>query len=190
MTGAILAGGLSSRMGVNKAFIKINDETIIGRTLRIFREEFDDVFIVANDLLPFESLGVRVVADIIKGAGSLGGVYTALFHAETEFTFVAACDMPCLDAGAIKKVISRPEGHQAVTPFIDGKYHPMHALYSRKCRKPIKAMINEGNLRITDLFDKIHTMRLKEEDFKGLPIAASVENVNTREDLARLTERN
>lgn len=187
MTGAILAGGMSRRMGFNKAFIKTDGETIIERSVRLFRVEFDEVFIVANDILLYEGLSARVVADIIKGAGSLGGIYTAVFHAKGDRAFVAACDMPYLDPGAIKKTIEFPlGGFDAIVPFIGGRYHPMHAVYSRKCLKPIKAMIDEGNLRINDLFEFIRVKKLTEDHFKGLPIEASVENVNTREDLKRI----
>ncbi|TAN62740.1 molybdenum cofactor guanylyltransferase, partial [bacterium] len=83
MTGAILAGGKSVRMGFNKALIKTNDETIIERTIRLFKGIFDHTFIVANDVLLYENLDTPIFADIHKGAGSLGGIYTALVHSKT-----------------------------------------------------------------------------------------------------------
>lgn len=191
MTGSILAGGKSRRMGFDKAFIKVGGRSVIERSVGLFREVFEDVNIIANDVLIYEGLGVRVISDLIKGAGSLGGVYTAVFHSASDFTFVAACDMPCLDKETIKKMIDslkgRSSSYGAVVPFIDGKFHPMHALYSKKCLKQIETMIKDGNLRITDLFEKVRTKRLDEGFFNGLPIAASVENVNTNEDLLRIT---
>lgn len=187
MTGAILAGGSSRRMGTNKAFIKIDGSTIIERSVKLFREVFDDLYVVANDVLLYEHLDARVVSDIIKGAGSLGGIYTAVFHSRDKSVFVAACDMPSLDREAIRRTAETPlGGFDAVVPFIGGRYHPMHAVYSRKCLKPIKAMIEEGNLRVTDLLDRIRVKRLTEDDFRGLPIESSVENVNTRDDLKRI----
>jgi molybdenum cofactor guanylyltransferase len=187
MTGAILAGGKSRRMGFNKAFIRINGETIIERSVKLFKDVFDDVFIVANDVLLYEGLDARVYSDVLKEAGSLGGVYTALFHAGSDWAFVAACDMPYLDAKTIRKVLDSPrKGYEAVVPFIGGRFHPMHALYSKKCLKPIESMIKEGNLRATDLFERIKAMKLSEADFGDLPAAASVENINTKEDLVKI----
>ena len=81
MTGAVLAGGLARRMGFNKALIEVNGETLIQRTVGTFQKVFDDTMVVTNDVLLYENLGVKVVADIYKGAGSLGGIFTALFHA-------------------------------------------------------------------------------------------------------------
>ncbi len=187
MTGAILAGGKSRRMGFNKAFIRINDETIIERSLKLFKNVFDDVFIVSNDILLYESLDARVYSDIYKDAGSLGGVYTALFHSKGDWAFVAACDMPYLDTQTIRKILDSPrKGYEAVVPFINDRYHPMHALYSKKCLKPIESMIKEENLRVTDLFERIKAKKLFEDDFGDLTIAASVENINTKEDLLKM----
>ena len=191
MTGAVLAGGMSRRMGFNKALIRVGGggkETLIQRCVKTLGEVFDDVIVVTNDVIVYEDLRTTVVADIYKGAGSLGGIYTALFHIREERgAFVCACDMPYLDAGCIRKVMGFTGDFDAVVPFISGRLHPMHAFYSRNCMKPIEEMIKGGDLRISGLLERIRIKRLVTEDFKSLPIAASVENINTREDLSRLT---
>lgn len=187
ITAAILAGGQSSRMGFNKAFIEIDGRPIIERTLKLLRGLFRDVIVIANDVPAYERLDVRVAADLVKGAGSLGGIYTAIFHSGSNHTFVTACDMPYLNAGAIERIISSAGGYDAVVPFIGSEFHPMHALYSRRCLKPIRSMMEEGNFRIKDLFSRIDVKGLAVEDFKGLDAALSVTNVNTREDLSRIT---
>lgn len=188
MTGVILAGGRSRRMGFNKAFIEIDGSTIIERALGVFRDVFDEVFIAAGDVLVYADLDVAVVSDVIKDAGSLGGVYTALVHAKSDRVFVAACDMPFLDAACIRRVIKTQGKFDAVTPVISGRPHPMHTLYTRRCMKHIEAMIKEGNLRITDLFDRVRTRQLTEDEFKGLDIRGSIVNVNTREELNAVIE--
>src|SRR4029450_5598916 len=72
---AILAGGLARRMGgANKASLQIGNERIIDRQLRILRQVADPVFIVASVAEPFQELQVRVVPDIVAGAGPLGGI--------------------------------------------------------------------------------------------------------------------
>lgn len=186
MTGAVLAGGKSRRMGFNKALIKINNETIIERSLALFKGVFDDTFIVANGLLGYESLNTLAVSDIFKGAGSLGGIYTALFHSTTDHTFVAACDMPYMNKQVIKRILDSYREAEAIVPFINEKFHPLHAVYHRRCMKPIEAMIKDGNLRINDLLNKIHVKKLVEADFHGLPVGLSVENINTKEELEKL----
>lgn len=185
MTGAILSGGQSRRMGFNKAFIKLGNETLIERAVGVFSPLFSETILIANDIPLYQDLGVTVYSDLIKGAGSLGGIFTALFHSTSDHTFVAACDMPFLDARCIERVLKDRGKAECVIPFIGGRLHPLHALYSKKCMKEIEGAIREGDLRITALFDRIRTRRLTEDDFKGLPIALSVENINTREELLR-----
>lgn len=196
-TGAILAGGMSRRMGHNKAFIRLDGETIIERTVGVFKKLFDETMIVANDSPTYEGLGVNVYTDICKGAGSLGGIHTALMQATSDHVFVVACDMPWLDPDVIKVVLSfavspdeaRVERTDAVIPFIEGRYHPMHSLYFKSCISPMEEMIKGGELRISSLIERINVRTLKAGDFGGLPVARSVENVNTKEDLERVQAR-
>lgn len=186
MTGIILAGGKSSRMGFNKAFIDIGGKPIIHRTISLFKELFDEIIMVANDPAEYEELNIPIVTDIFKGAGSLGGIYTGLFYSISEYNFVAACDMPFLDREVISKVIKLSEGYNAAAPFIMGRYHPLHAVYSKKCVKPIEEMINSQDLRITNLFQKIKVNRLEEKEWlSGEQILSSLDNINTKEDLHR-----
>lgn len=186
MTGAVLAGGQSRRMGTNKALLKIDGTTIIERVVSVLCNVFDEVVIIANDPAPYSFQGIKVYPDIHVGAGSLGGLYTAIVRSGSPFTFVTACDMPFLDTECIKRLLSIPrQGYDALVPSIGGRPHPMHGLYSKSCAGVAEEMIKGGNLRVNDMLEKIHVKMLTEADFTGLPIATSVENVNTKEDLKR-----
>jgi len=172
-------------MGFNKAFIKVGGVTIIELGLRTLRSVFDNVNVIANDTTIYSVFGVAVWPDEVKGAGSLGGVYTALLRSSGDRVFVTACDMPTLDASAIRKTVDLFTAGDAAVPFIGGRYHPMHAVYSKSCIKTIEEMIRARDLRINGLLDRIKVQRLTEEDYGGLDIAASVTNINTRDDLAK-----
>jgi molybdopterin-guanine dinucleotide biosynthesis protein A len=183
-------------MGYNKAFIRLDHETIIERAVRVFTKIFSETMIVADDVPAYEGLGLKVFTDIYKGAGSIGGIYTALMHTTGTHAFVVACDMPWLDPDVIKAVTrhaSKGEGtseeFDAAIPFIDGRYHPMHALWSKSCIEPMEEMIKGGELRISRLIERILVKTLRLEDFKGLRAARSVENVNTPDDLTRVHAR-
>ena len=184
-TASILAGGMSRRMGFNKAFIKVGGQFIIERSLKTLRSVFDEVNIIADDTALYGGLGAVVWPDEIKGAGSLGGVYTALLHSTGGRVFVTACDMPAIEAASVRRTVVLFTAGDAAVPFIGGKYHPMHAVYSKSCIKPIEEMIRAGDLRINSLLDRITVQRLTEEDYGKVAIAASVTNINTQEDLSR-----
>src|SRR3990167_9796249 len=186
MTGIILAGGKNRRMGFNKAFIDIGGQRIIQRTIGLFRELFDEIILVANDLAEYGELNVKTVRDIFKNAGSLGGIYTGLFHASSEYSFVAACDMPFLNKEAISRMIQISGNHNVTVPFLMGRYYPLHAVYSKKCLQPIAEMIKNKDLRITNLFQQIKINRLEEKNWlSSEQILPSLDNINTKEDLNR-----
>ncbi|MBI5049106.1 MAG: molybdenum cofactor guanylyltransferase [Deltaproteobacteria bacterium] len=186
MTGIILAGGKSSRMGFNKAFIDIGGQHIIKRTINLFKELFDEIILVVNNPADYEQLDIPTVTDIFKGAGSLGGIYTGLFHASSEHSFIAACDMPFLNKEVISRMIQVADGSSITVPFIMGRYHPLHAVYSHTCLKPIAEMIKNQDLRITNLFQKVKVKKLDEKNWLfSEQISSSLDNINTREDLNR-----
>jgi molybdopterin-guanine dinucleotide biosynthesis protein A len=183
-SGAILAGGQSRRMGFNKAFIELEGSTVAARAVAVMTSIFDSPVIIADNTTLYSHLGLPVYPDVIKDAGSLGGIYTALYHSK-DYAFVAACDMPWLDAACIRRVLENVEDEDCVIPFISGRLHPMHAAWSKRCMGEIETRISKGNLKINDLLKHLRLKRLTEEYFRGLPIEKSVENVNTPEDLER-----
>ncbi len=183
-TGVILAGGGSRRMGFDKAMIEVAGLPMIERAKRVLGGVFNETFVVAGRLVEYQWLGVRTYADLIKGKGSLGGIHTALFHAETPYVFVVACDMPSLDSEVIRAILETPmKGYDAAAPFIGGRLHPLHALYSKRCIDAVEAMLREGKLRATELLMQVRTKRLGEDFFNGLPVEASLMNINTKEEL-------
>lgn len=185
ISGAILAGGKSRRMGFNKAFIEIDGRSIISRAASVMSAVFGDPVIIANDPALYAGLGLPIIPDEVQGAGSLGGIHTALHHSRTEYVFIVACDMPWLDETCIRRVIDAVDGSDCVVPFISGRLHPMHAAWSRQALAPLAEAISRGELRINDMLAKLSIKRLTAGHFNGMPIERSVENVNTREDLER-----
>jgi len=81
MTGVILSGGRNLRMGQNKAFLRIEGERLIDRTVRLFRAVFPEVIIVAASPLDYLDQAATIVTDILPEKGALGGLYTGLFFA-------------------------------------------------------------------------------------------------------------
>lgn len=190
MTGAILVGGKSRRMGFNKAFIEVNGRSIIEGAVETLRHSFSHLIIVASsdNILEYEQLNVRVVADVYAGAGSLGGIYTALFHSPSPYCFVTACDMPLLDKAIIERMVSEAKGHDALIPCIKSRFHPLHAIYSRRCMAPIEEMITGGELTIGNLYHRINVKELDEEFFHDSPDLPFLTNLNTTDHLKELSE--
>jgi len=191
MTGIILSGGKSNRLGgLNKAFIKVRGERLIEKTLRIYRELFQEVLIVTNSPLDYLEFDSAIVTDIIPGKASLGGIYTGLFFATSEYAFVTACDMPFLNARFIRFMMEQTGQHDIIVPRSADGLQPLHAIYSRNLLKPIRRLIDADRLKITELFKKQKVLEIPREDCLSFdPEERLFMNINTPEDLEKLADR-
>ena len=189
MTGVILAGGESIRMGKNKAFIQINGHRIIDRTVSLFREIFDDVLLVTNTPLDYLELNVRLVTDLIPGKGSLGGIYTGLFFSSSPKAFFVGCDMPFLDRKVIQYFLSLAQTADIVVQRTKDHWQPLHAIYSRTLLKPIERLLEQGELKIIKAYQGMRVREIAEEELKPFdPDLHTLSNINTPEELKKLLE--
>ena len=188
MTGIILAGGKGNRMGgKNKAFLKVDGKPLIDRILEVYRELFREILIVTNNPMDYLSHDCRIVTDIIKGKGSLGGIYSGLSFASCEYSFVTACDMPFLDRTFIRFMTDRARAHDIVVPRSPDGFQPLHAVYSRRLIPVMERMIGEDHLKIAFLFKKARTCVISPEAIAAFdPGGRMFININTEMDLAML----
>lgn len=184
VTGAILAGGSSSRMGRNKALMEVGGVPIITRTYRTMAEMFHEVIIVTNTPQEYDFLPCRKVPDIHSEVGSLAGLHSALVHSTSGQTFVTACDMPFVDAHIIRHLCSlRQDEYDAVIPFSEGGQEPLHAVYSSRCKQVFETAIKNGNRKILDILAKMNTRLVTWEEIKAVEgSTTSFLNVNTQEE--------
>ncbi|MBI3353729.1 MAG: molybdenum cofactor guanylyltransferase [Nitrospirae bacterium] len=186
MTGIILTGGKSSRMGRNKAFLRLNGEVIIERTVRLFNDLFDEVILVTNSPDEYKYLNTRIVSDMYPQGGSLIGIYSGLYHSSSQYSFVAACDMPFLKKGFIEYIIKQKDNYDIVIPFSKDGQEPLHAVYSRTCLKPMEGQIKRGNLKIIDIIPGLKARRIERDEIIPFdPEFTSFINVNTPSELER-----
>ena len=186
-TGIILAGGKNLRMGQNKAFIEVQGERIIDRTRKIFGQLFAEVLLVTNSPGDYLDLNLRMVTDLYHEKGSLGGVFTGLFHASFSHAFVAACDMPFLNRGLISHLVSLSPGYDIVIPRTEDGLQPLHAVYSRRCMPFMEDLLRQGNLKILDFFHRVKKREVPTEEILPFdPQMISFLNLNTPEDLDRI----
>ena len=180
MTGIILAGGESRRMGRDKAFLDLAGKTLIEHVLGIFRELFERTIIVTRRPERFRSLPAEVVPDALDAPGPLTGIYSGLLCSADDLNFVAACDMPFLQAGLIRFMQEVSEGRDAVVPLVNGMPEPLHAVYRRGILPVVEASLKSGERRIYPLFDRIAVRYLTAAEIKQHdPEQRSFRNLNT-----------
>lgn len=185
-SGVILSGGESSRMGVNKAFIEIQGKRIIDSIVKLLSILFPEVIIVTNTPLDYACINARIVTDIFPQKGSLGGIYTGLFYSSHPHSLVVACDMPFLRREVIEYMTGKIGSNDVVIPHLSDGYHPLHAVYSRRCLPFMERLIEKDDLRIVNFFKKVRVKEVSGKDLSRVdPDFSSFININTPEDVRR-----
>jgi molybdopterin-guanine dinucleotide biosynthesis protein A len=187
LTGIILSGGKNSRMGENKAFLRVNGERLIDRTVRLFRAIFREVIIVTATPLDYLDQPTVVVTDILPEKGALGGIYTGLFFATHEKAFVAACDMPFLNSAFMEYLITRASGYDIVVPETSDGLQPLNAIYSRRCLPTIRGLLDRNRLKIIGFYPGHAQLKISAETIRSYdPEGRMFMNINTHDDLTQL----
>lgn len=190
MTAVVIAGGQSRRIGKDKAFIKVGGQSLIARVLDILVPLFSHIFINSNTSGVYQTLGFPVIADIEGNKGALGGIYTGLVHAQTEYVFCVACDMPSLNRDVIRYMTENVDSFDALVPKTPDGFHPLHAIYSKRCITGIEELLQQNTLKISELFPKIRLRYMTEEQISRFdPNFETFLNINTWQDVERARQK-
>ena len=193
VTAVILAGGMSRRLGRNKALEPFQGEPLIRRVIRRMSQVASSIIVVANDDERVEELdlpdGVTPVIDEYPGKGSLGGIYSGLRAAPTEWAVFCACDMPFPNPALYNAILSKRDVSDAVVPVVDGRPEPIHAAYSRACLAAIHAKLAADQLKISGFFDDVTVSYFTQDQVRQIdPDLLSFFNINTQQDLAKANQ--
>lgn len=184
MTAFILAGGKSSRMGRDKAFVEFEGQTLLARALAAARSITTDVRIV-GDPARFES-HAPVIEDIISGCGPLGGIHAALKSAPTDLSLVLAVDLPFVSVKYLRYLIEQATLSRAtvtVARTADG-WQPLCAAYRRSFLPVAEEALLAGRRKIDELFSSVElrVLQANELALQGMPSEIFC-NLNTAEDV-------
>jgi molybdenum cofactor guanylyltransferase len=186
MAAAILAGGMSSRMGKNKAFLPLKGKPLVFWVHQALQEVFEPVIVVGSREVG-ELLQVNSYPDAGGGErpSSIRGIYTGLIASPTLHTFFAPCDMPFLSTAALRDMRQGlPPGCDAYVPRHGEYWQPLHAIYSKNCLPVIEAQLRKKNHKIMDFYDKVKTCTLDMLALDSLdPEVPLFFNINTAADL-------
>ena len=190
VSGVVLAGGRSRRLGRDKAVELLGGQPMIRRVLeRVAGLTAENIVVVADrargEALPLLD-DTRVVPDAYPGMGSLGGIFSGLAAAGNEWAMVTACDMPFLNPDLLDYLLSLRQGVDVVAPVVEGRPEPTHALYSRECLPFIEERLRAEELKITGFYDRVRVRYVAEDEIRRFdPELLSFFNVNSPRDLER-----
>ena len=186
----VLAGGFSSRMGMDKGLIQFRGKPMIQRSLEIVSEVADDIIIIANKE-GYEQFGYPVQRDILKEKGPIGGIHSGLTHSNTAHNLVLACDLPMLNADFLQYLLDQcSEEDLIVVPRHGDQLEPLCAIYHRDCLLLIEKAATSSDLSLHG-FIQCNTVKFIDID-ENMPYYSPYlfRNVNTIEDLHALERIN
>lgn len=193
VTGIILAGGESSRMGRNKAMVSLNGRKLIEYPIDLLSKIAKEVFIVVKRINPEYSglnpvvrlLGgggkkpgtdgkpvvlrrgttpIMIYEDIFPGFGPLSGIYTGLVHSRTEFNIVLACDMPFVRVEFLERLLSECRAHRdIIIPEHSNIFEPLCGVYKTSCAGRMRQLMRHDQLHLRRMLTYFKTKVIKTE---------------------------
>lgn len=177
----ILAGGKSSRMGQNKALMRIGGIRVIDRIAAELGPESDRMIVIADDPALYEHMDAVLLEDApdFKGQGPLAGIYTGLKEAGDGPCLIVACDMPFVSARLGCELVSilKRNDRDAVVPIHEDRLHPLFAAYDARAAETAKETLMDGKRSVKALLDRIDV-----EYFTIQGESDAVWNMNTMEE--------
>lgn len=178
ITGIIIAGGKSSRMGVNKALLNLGKKTLIAHSIELLGSICDELLISANSS-EYDDYNIPVIRDNYLGLGPIGGLEAALSQSKTEHNFVISCDTPFVSKSIFYSLAQNIQNEKAVVPLVNNRLEALVAYYSKSMLPLIREQIQQKNYKLQAL---LKTANAKFVNFNQPDI---FRNINTNADLEK-----
>ena len=189
ITGVILAGGKSRRMGRDKATLPIGSSYMIEYPLKVLKRHFKEIMVITNSRLSVKLkkiLGpyVKIFEDVYPGHGALGGIYTALYHSYSPYVFVTACDMPFISDGLISHMSELIGTHDIIVPKGSKGYETLHSIYRKTIRDIVYDRILMNQNKIIEIYPLVNVLEIPVNEIKRFASDERMfKNINTEQEL-------
>jgi len=207
LSAVVLCGGQSSRMGRDKAALPLGTCSLLERAASLLAEITPDVRLACGAEPRYAQLNLPLVLDRVSDAGPLGGLEAALASASPGLVIAIACDMPRLDARALRALVdfARTDDLDVAMLRSESGLEPLCAVWSTRVAGAVRAALDAGRFKMTSVFDvllpdgskpRVGTLTVDEllagdvstTESAARAASALVGNVNTPEDYARELE--
>lgn len=184
----ILMGGKNSRMNGNvKGLLKIKNSTFLEKIQETLND-FSSIYLSINDKFSkeqkqnFENMGFKIIEDIYKEIGPLGGIYSSLLNCKEEYLFITACDMPFITKNSIEVLCNKIDKNTDGVVFYDknNKLYPLGAIYSKNVLPIIEEMIEKKYYKLSYLIEKSNFVKINIEK-TDIPLKV-LSNINTLQE--------
>ncbi|MDO3693560.1 molybdenum cofactor guanylyltransferase [Wenyingzhuangia sp. chi5] len=181
ITGIILAGGNSTRMGVDKGTLMLKNITFTQHIINKLSPIVDEIIIVSNHK-NYDQFDVKRIPDNVKDYGPVAAVYTGLKASKTDYSIVVSCDCPKVDLEVFKPLLDERNNKYDIVQYIaDSRTTPLIALYNRKCLGIFKLALKNKIQKLRFVIKQLEDKTIVAPDH----IRPKIVNINTPKDLER-----
>jgi molybdopterin-guanine dinucleotide biosynthesis protein A len=181
LTGVILCGGKSLRMGEDKGLIQYKNKHLVEYPLAVIKEIASEIFLSTSNK-EYEVFGYPLVSDMVDGLGPIGGIYSSMKRLNKPNYFFISCDIPNVSVSLAKKIMEHTLDYEIVVYKTTAqRIQPLFGYYSLRVFDKIKKQVNSKNYKMTDLLGIANTYYIQAPNQQS-----NIElfyNVNSRKDV-------
>lgn len=168
----ILAGGKSTRMGTDKAFLDVGGKPLIRYMIDKLSTIATDVVISTRDASKFKGLPGLLFTDRFQTACAMVGVHTALSTGKPVM-YVTAVDMPYLNTELVNHLRKQLRTHDAVVPRSSRGFEPLSAVYTLRCLPALEKCISKNQLMFSQLFRDLNVkfVEVKDDEWRVMGVS-------------------
>jgi len=186
LTGIVLTGGKSRRMGTDKALLMYKNRPLISHVIQALEGVTKEIYLIGGHGEKYEFLGKKQLTDLLPNSGPLGGLYTGLYYSEALYNIVLACDTPLINQSVLNVLIDGMEEHLDGVQLQHGDQKmPLIALYKKDCMHHFETLLKAGELKLQTAIASLNMKTILVPEH----LQHCILNVNTKEDLALLESR-
>ena len=186
VTGIILAGGKSSRMGSDKGLLEFNDKPMIQTIIDALSALDIPIFIVSNND-EYKQFGLPVIEDVVKDKGPVAGIYTGLLNSKTELNIILSCDIPLISTETLSFLLNNVKDFDVTIPKMNNTIHPLIGVYTKSSLKTFKNHLDKDQRKLIKVCNDLNTQIIDITKNATLGNERLFSNINTPEELEKLS---
>jgi len=176
ITGVIIAGGQSRRMGFDKKQIDFEGKSFLQRSIDLLTKITDEVVINSNENIP---TSLHIIKDESQNKGPLGGIYSVLKNIKNDLALVVPGDLPLLDEEVLEFLLNNYDGKSKACVFeVNNHIEALVGLYHKNILPDMEQQLASGEYKLQILLEKVVAQKVSGNQFAGKFL-----NINTPQDL-------
>lgn len=182
----ILAGGMSRRMGRDKAALPFGEETMLSHLVNLYRPHFDLVAVSLNEAGRFDTAGALEVVDRRPGEGPMAGLEAAFLDTGADVIFLTGTDLPLGEPALAKHLLGLLEGYDACLIRSAKGPEPLFAVYSASCLSAVQSALSEGRRAMSAMLSRVRAREISAQELPQFDVERILTNVNDPQEYAKI----